>query len=774
MSVIVIQKKVICDSTERQIILEPQQQDILFEEDLIILYRFHHEANNGGLEITTPFVEQLPEDTAEWAAIKEYYNSWAIPHILLYLFVYGIEVDDTAPRQTLALPNYGVPFPLPLNQPIRLKAGQGLAIELVDNGYGMPDSNRPDTFITIYGDAWLGRNEFTAQTVNVDAKSQVINEGGTSSPTPTPIDISQFRRVTLSDISSIEIKFRMPSGSTGVALYEVSSTMNNSLLFDDDEVGLWQPIANNVRGNNPNLDIFTTLRSCGHVIEVEFNQTLTIGQISMVTPDFPDRAMGTISVTEDYRNWRQVYTGTLSGDIPFSNAERARKIEIVAPLKDNLVDGSWKIYEINIWVAEEALEINNDPLIIQQATFRLNPEEVNISTLESYESFTLAEGSTAPLVKTEDNRKYVEWRFTGNNDEKKLVSSEQFVVKSLLIELRSPTTSWGVNGSPDNANGGMIAGLSPQNSSLFTALGGTSSIWGYPAYEKVSRNNIMLTEDNTGGVDLVPINNWFWLYIELKESFANQLALGLGSYSWHRLDVDVRQILTYNAPLTEGNVSEIISHFREEEIKFPPLTVPVAWNNANIRLDLIEPVGTVSSTSGFNLSASSRAVPPEIKEGNGKKYISWRYQSNFQLKALYGHLNKSLKSFLIEIKSPLELWGYNGQFQQSSDGFVGGSGFPPFSPLTVQGGQATLSSYPHVGRLMRNGIELAPPYNLSPIDEWFWLFVEFSEVVTPNDWMIGFANTASRTDFDLRHFFAWENTPTNAEIDDLISYCDSI
>ncbi|MDB9517265.1 hypothetical protein PN466_09920, partial [Roseofilum reptotaenium CS-1145] len=116
-----------------------------------------------------------------------------------------------------------------------------------------------------------------------------------------------------------------------------------------------------------------------------------------------------------------------------------------------------------------------------------------------------------------------------------------------------------------------------QSSPLFTALGGTSSINWYTAYKKISRNNITLTGDNVRGVDLSPIDNCFWVYIELNESFTDQLMLGLGSYSWHRVDVDVRQILTYDSSLSERNINDVMAYFGTSPSPTPtPTPVPMS------------------------------------------------------------------------------------------------------------------------------------------------------------------------------------------------------
>ncbi|MBP0011301.1 hypothetical protein, partial [Roseofilum sp. Belize Diploria] len=75
-----------------------------------------------------------------------------------------------------------------------------------------------------------------------------------------------------------------------------------------------------------------------------------------------------------------------------------------------------------------------------------------------------------------------------------------------------------------------------------------------------------------------------------------------------------------------------------------------------------------------------------------------------------------------------------------------------------------------VERVLRNGEEILSPYDLAPINEWFWVFIEFDEVITA-EWMLGRAVLTNwRNDIDIRHFLAWENTPSDAEIDEVIAY----
>jgi len=130
-----------------------------------------------------------------------------------------------------------------------------------------------------------------------------------------------------------------------------------------------------------------------------------------------------------------------------------------------------------------------------------------------------------------------------------------------------------------------------------------------------------------------------------------------------------------------------------------------------------------------------------------------------------------LKAILAEIRSPTNFWGYSNQSGWGQSFFFGND---TLEIIRFREGYSDIVSHPKIYRIRRNNVEIPASYELSPIDDWFWLFIEFTEVISPGKWLLGIEyasfSPAWRNDFDLRHFLAWENTPTDAEVEEVIAW----
>jgi len=338
-------------------IVSPQTEDVLIEEDILVLYRFSNPDPNLPL---IPFAEQEAIDSAEWSAIKSWWGEHSSPHILMGCYLFGSGISEDIPIAMIPLPNRIHPFPKSLLTPRRLQKGHGIKVKLMDVGYGLNEQNER-SFISVFGDAIVGRDEMNAPITHIDATTSVTNTA---------------------DGKTIKEGI-LPTNNWELSGQELSPAYNwnhGDLLpiIDGNPDTYWESSAN--------------LADSKIIINIHLGKEYQINGMRMKNGDIPNMAKGVILTSTDAQEYRSVgHSGFLDGDINFAK-RTCRWIRIETSANINVGYNKWKLYNFVVYgdITQDS-ETATNPII---SPFSWFIEHIRFGNTGTFNSNLL----TAPVI----------------------------------------------------------------------------------------------------------------------------------------------------------------------------------------------------------------------------------------------------------------------------------------------------------------------------------------------------------------------------------------
>ncbi|MBP0043383.1 MAG: discoidin domain-containing protein [Roseofilum sp. SBFL] len=696
------------------VLLPPQTQDLRLK---ILNLKCNAQRSLGGdglLRWAQP--EELSNESPDTYAEKVWKSEWMGEHYRIDLYMFGQNKEVII--NSLPIVNRGFPYDRDMlsntSTPggyFDLQQGFGLKVKFVDNGFGTPPPI-PGQFVAIFGTGQSGSDSFSAPQINVDATTSVTNTADGQTIKSGMLPKANW------ELSGSESAPWAP----GATYYEYTQ---GDLLYiaDGDETTKWESATN---GNSHDKKI-----------KIHLGKEYQINGIRIKTGDFPNKLKGRVLVSTDMGTWREVYPlGFLEGDINFAKVA-ARWVSIETKVQDNTPYEQWHIYQISLFgdITQET-ETANNPIL---SPFTWVVEHI-------YWGDQSANFGNPPVERLPANN-YGKIDSDGEGSPHLVYHPFQTVF---------PSNFYGEIWTPEEKMHNEICGLEID-------LGKNFDIELVDAQFETSpkqwRGYLYGSKD---GADWISLASGF--ISELKNT-----AINFSQCRFLRVINDrhanVANGLNTPPRLNKLNVYASVSMQQIEPITTP--TEPSAITTAVLRLDLSgNSEGLLTSTSGFTLV--SGGVAPTVLTENGKKHIQWRYPNNSVDMHLV-HPQTAIKGILAEVKSPTSFWGHNNQSGWSFDGFFGGIN-PDTLIFRFREGNTTMDFFGRVVRVLRNSEEINAPYDLTPINQWMWILIEFDDTYTA-DWMLGRASLSGwRTDCDIRQFMGWETTPSDSEIDEVIAY----
>ncbi|MBP0011335.1 discoidin domain-containing protein [Roseofilum sp. Belize Diploria] len=463
-------------------------------------------------------------------------------------------------------------------------------------------------------------------------------------------------------------------------------------------------------------------------LTIHLGKEYQVNGLKIKTGDIPNMAKGTIFTSTDMQEWRSVgHFGFLDGDINFAK-RAARWIRLETSSNINVGYEKWWLYGISVYgdITQESGTATN-PVI---SAFNWLVKHIRYGNTAN----TLPNLTAAPIVEEGDSDSYAKIEADSS-------SLPQLHYSPFMKAFASESTGLSASQKMGQEYVGIEIDLGKNyDVELIDAQFSTTP--------KQWRGFLIGSKD-------------YQTWITLASGFVSELksqAINFTQCRFLRIinDASGNHANGLSTPpiLNKFDIYAALSMQQIEPVTQP--TEPTAYLNAEIKLDLSgDASGALINTSGFSLV--SGGVAPTLVEEGGKKHISWRYPNNSTNMHLI-HSEASIRAILAEIKSPTDFWGYKNQSWWAQDGFFGVIN-PQIEIYRTK-----------VERVLRNGEEILSPYDLAPINEWFWVFIEFNEVINA-EWMLGRAVLSNwRNDIDIRHFLAWENTPSDSEVDEVIQY----
>ncbi|MDJ1180798.1 discoidin domain-containing protein [Roseofilum sp. BLCC_M91] len=695
------------------VLLPPVTQDTRIK---ILNLKTNVQRGNGEGLLRWARPDELPAESPDNYAEKIWEAEWKGEHwrIDLYIFDSAKEVI----LNSLPIVNRGFPYDRDLlgntSTPagFDLQQGFGLKVKFVDNGFGLPVPI-PGQFIAIFGTGQTGTDSFTTPQINVDASTSVTNTADGKTIKSGMLPKAGW------ELSGSESAPWAP----GASYYEYGQG-DLLYLIDGDDSTKWESA--------------TAGNSHDKKIQIHLGKEYQINGIRLKTGDFPHKLKGRILVSTDMGVWREVYpVGFLEGDINFAKVA-ARWVSIECKVTDNTPYDIWHLYEVTLFgdITQETEEANN-PVI---SAFPWGIEYV-------YWGET---GSSSPALDSEPLERKEADSYLHISPDSDGIPQLNYAPFNVTFD-----NNWNQAWTPSEKMTGEFSGIEidlKQNYDieLIDAQFQTSP--------KQWRGHLIGSKDKQA-------------WVILASGFISELRATAINFTqcrflriWNNPQANLLNGLSTPPRMNKFRIFGSRSMQQIEPVIVPD--EPTILQAANMRLDLSGAApGALTSTSGFSLVPGGTA--PTLVEGAAGKHIAWRYPNNSTDMHLL-HPGVPVQCILAEIRSPTPYWGHAGQSEWSHGGFFGGTNLHAFN--FNEGGTHLVFGQTADG-VRRNDVSISAPYDLHPIDEWFWLYIKFPTSHQASEWMLGRSRLSSwRVDVDLRNFLSWETAPSDEEIDEVVAF----